>query len=67
MISYSEIFEKASAKKYDMCCPDCDSNGTLSYADDEVLVCSCCNFSIEAEELLSAWIQKIEADYDYTY
>lgn len=67
MPSYSEIYERAHVKKCDRCCPDCDSSNTLHFADDEVLVCSSCGFSIEAEDLLSAWIDKISADYDYTY
>ena len=67
MPTYSEIYEKAYAKKCDRCCPDCESSNSLSYADDEVLVCSFCGYSIEADELQSAWIDKISADYDYTY
>ena len=62
MLSYSEIYENAYCKKCDMCCPDCDSYNSLSYADDEVLVCSDCGYSIEAEDLLSAWIDKISAE-----
>ena len=67
MPTYSEIYESAYSKKEDRCCPDCDSYNTLRFADSEVLVCSDCGFSIEAEDLLSAWIDKISADYDYTY
>lgn len=35
-VSYSEIYEKAVEKASTMCCPDCESIGSLRYADDEV-------------------------------
>lgn len=67
MPSFSEIYERAHAKKCARCCPDCDSPNSLRFADEEVLVCSSCGFSIEAEDLQSAWMDKISADYDYIY
>ena len=67
MQTYSKIYERAYCKKEDRCCPDCESDNSLRFADSEVLVCSACGFSIEADDLLSAWIDKISADYDYTY
>lgn len=63
--SYSEIYEKAMEKADLMCCPDCESQGTLSYADDEVLVCSSCQYSIEAEDLSSAWQEKLEEEMGF--
>ena len=67
MPTFSEIYEKAYKKKCNKCCPDCGSSHSLQYADDEVLVCSECGYSIEVEDLLSAWIEKFEEDCDYTY
>lgn len=67
MPTFSEIYERAYAKKTDKCCPDCDSYGSLHFADEEVLVCSTCGFSIEAEDLQSAWQSKIASDCDDTY
>lgn len=59
-MDYSEIYEKAVEKAENLCCPYCESNGTLEYADDEVLVCNNCKFSVEAEDLQSVWQDKIE-------
>ena len=67
MPSFSEIYERAYVKKCDRCCPDCDSSSSLKFADAEVLVCSSCGFSIEADDLQSAWQEKISAEYNDTY
>ena len=46
-------------------CPECWGNGTLDYvaADDNVLVCSNCEFSIEDYELGDAWIEAYLNEY----
>lgn len=67
MVTHSEIYERACAKKSSKCCPDCESSGCLYFADEEVLVCSSCGYSIDAEDLFSAWFDKIASDYDYCY
>lgn len=67
MPTYSDIYRKAYEKKCNKDCPDCECRNSLRYADDQVLVCKACKFSIEADDLLSAWIDKISAEYDYTY
>lgn len=41
-ISYSEIYEKSVEKANEMCCPNCESEGSVKYSDDEVLVCERC-------------------------
>ena len=67
-VTYSEIYEKSLEKKNGMCCPECESEGSLKYADDEVLVCDVCQYSIEAEELQPVWHDKLEDEmgfYDY--
>lgn len=64
-ITYSEIYEKSLEKKYEMCCPDCESEGTLKYADDEVLVCEVCQYSIEAEDLQPVWQEKLEDEMGF--
>lgn len=61
-ISYSEIYEKAVEKSNTMCCPDCQSESSLKYADDEVLVCESCQYSIDAVDLQSEWQNKIEIE-----
>lgn len=66
-MTYSEIYEKAYCKKLDKCCPDCEGSGTLYFADDEVMVCSSCGYSIEAEDVLPAWVHKFEEACDFTY
>lgn len=59
-MSYSEIYEKAVEKANAMCCPDCKCEGSLKYADDEVLVCESCRYSIDAVDLQPVWQDKIE-------
>lgn len=59
-ISYSEIYEKSVEKANAMCCPNCESEGSLKYADDEVLVCESCQYGIDATDLQSEWHEKIE-------
>lgn len=61
-MSYSEIYEKSVEKASSRCCPDCETSGSLQYADSEVLVCSVCGYSIEAEELQPKWQEIIEED-----
>ena len=60
--TFSELWERAMGKKAMMCCPDCDSVGTLSFADDTVLVCSSCNYSIDEEDLASEWLEILEEE-----
>ena len=59
-LNISEIYKKSVEKANAMCCPDCESPGTLEYADDKVLVCSSCGYSIDAEDLQPEWQEKIE-------
>ena len=61
-MTYSEIYEKAVEKANAMCCLDCGCESTLEYADDEVLVCKNCKYSIDAVDLQSEWQDKIEND-----
>lgn len=60
--SYSEIYLMAVEKANGRCCPDCESEGSLHFADEEVLVCDVCQYSIEAEDLEPVWQDKIEDD-----
>jgi len=62
-MKFAEIFELAIEKARNRCCPDCESEHTLNYADDTVLVCSCCDYSIEADELQPEWQEKLEDEY----
>lgn len=67
-VTYSEIYEKSVEKKNRMCCPECESEGSLKYADNEALVCGVCHYSIEAENLQPTWQEKLEDEvgfYDY--
>lgn len=66
-VTYSEIYEKSVEKKNRMCCPKCEKEYSLKYADDEVLVCGACQYSIEAEELQSTWQDKLEDEMDFYY
>ena len=61
-ISYSEIYEIALEKAYAMCCPNCQSKGSLKYADEEVLFCESCQYSIDAVDLQPEWQNKIEIE-----
>lgn len=64
-VSYSEIYENAVEKANAMCCPECESVGSLKYADNEVLVCENCQFSIEAEDLQPEWQEKLENEMGF--
>lgn len=64
-VSYSEIYEKAVEKASTMCCPDCESIGSLRYADDEVLVCDSCQYSIDVVDLQSEWQEKLENEMGF--
>lgn len=61
-MSSIEVYEKSVEKANSRCCPDCEMQGTLKYADETVLVCRSCNYSIEAEDLQPEWQEKIETE-----
>lgn len=61
----SEIYREAREKARTKTCPDCGSSYALEYADDEVLVCRFCKYSIEAEDLASEWQDILEEEYDF--
>lgn len=61
-MSYSKIYEKSIEKSNEMCCPNCEMKGSLKYTDDEVLVCECCQYSIDAIDLQPEWQNKIEIE-----
>ena len=62
-MKYSQIYEMAVEKADNMCCPDCSSQNSLDYADEDVLVCRCCKYSIDAEDLQSEWQDILEEEY----
>ena len=64
-MSSLETYEESVEKANSMCCPECESEGTLKYADDEVLVCESCQYSIEAEDLQPVWQEKIEEEQGF--
>lgn len=61
-MKYSEIYEMAREKTMKCCCLDCEVDGQLEFADDEVLVCKNCGYSIYAADLQSEWQEKIEEE-----
>lgn len=62
-MTYSEIYLKSLEKANSKTCPDCGSRHALRYADDEVLVCKSCRYSIDAEDLQPEWQEKLEDEY----
>lgn len=63
--SYSEIYNLAVEKANSKTCPDCGSIGALEYADDSVLVCRNCQFSIDAIDLQPEWQEKLENELGF--
>lgn len=61
-MSSLEIYEKSIEKSKAMCCLNCQSEGSLKYADDEVLVCEVCQYGIDAIDLQPEWQNKIEIE-----
>ncbi|MBQ2924610.1 MAG: hypothetical protein IJE57_03450 [Anaerotignum sp.] len=59
-MGFAELWKRAMEKKFKKTCPDCGGVGTLEYADDSVLVCSNCGYSIDDEDLSSEWLEKLE-------
>ena len=59
-MGFAELWERAMGRKAMRTCPDCDGVGTLEYADDKVLVCSDCGYSIDDEDLAPEWLEKLE-------
>ena len=61
-MSSLEIYEKAVEKSKAMCCLNFQIEGSLKYADDEVLVCEVCQQSIDVIDLQTEWQNKIEIE-----
>ena len=65
MLLAPKYYPEARSHADNQDCPDCWGVGTLDYAadDDNVLVCSKCQFSVEDYDLWEAWIEAYLDEY----
>lgn len=65
MISSSEIWEKACSAARRKKCPECESAGVMHAADDSVLVCDDCGYSIDSDDYKDALFERIADEVGY--